>query len=395
MTAGAPHDHRTAAARSRAGVAWRAAAAAAIGLTIWATRLSTVASFEPWQRVWFWTVDLAVGAAALVLVLALVRRHPLPVALIAAACVPLSSVAVGAVLLATASVAARLRWRDTAVVGVATVACLLFIAVPYPPSSIALPWWARGIVMSLGVSLVIAVGYAAGQRRELLEGLRERARAAEREASAHVETARAEERARIAGDMHDVVAHRISLIALHAAALGYRDDLSAAQQAEGMRTIEENARAALDELRDVVGVLRSPDSGDDARPAPRLSDLDALVAEHRAAGATVDLRVEVDGVPPTLLGQTAYRVVREALTNAVKHAPGASVTVAVVGEPGDGIAVHVRDAGARTEGAALASSGSGTGLWAMRERVERSGGRFSHGRTTEGYEVTAWLPWTQ
>lgn len=391
----APSNRQGDTARTWAGGLWRVAVASAIGLTIWAVRLPSIASFEIWQRIWFWVVDPVVGIAALVLVLLLVRRRPVTVALVAAACVPLSALAVGPALLATASVASRRHWPQTTIVGLVSVLALLYIGVPYPSSPDALPWWGRGIVMLLGVALVIAVGFASGQRRALIVGLRERAQSAEREASARVDAARAAERTRIAGDMHDVVAHRISLITLHAAALGYRDDLSPAQRTEGMKTIEENARAALDELRDVVGVLRAPGATDENRPAPSLDALEELVTEHREAGVPIELHLDVEGVPPTLLSQTAHRVVREAVTNAVKHAPGASITVAVVGEPGDGLAIHVKDTGAHSSRSALAASGSGTGLWAMRERVERSGGRFAHGSTDDGYEVTAWMPWTE
>jgi len=270
----------------------------------------------------------------------------------------------------------------------------------YPTPQTDVPWWVHVIVMGLGVAVVVAVGIAIGQRRSLVAGLRERADAAERAQQAREAAARADERTRIAHDMHDVVAHRISLVAMHAAALDFRPDLDEDARQQAVRTIEDNARLALEELREVLGVLSSTASATPEPPQASLATLRALVEDGRAAGMTIDLRESVELEPPTVVTQTAFRVVREALTNARKHAGGAAVIVSIAGEPGDGLAVRVRSdaapAGNRAVGARepLGLTGSGLGLIGLRERVARTGGRIEAGPTADGgFEIAAWVPW--
>lgn len=388
--------------RGRWGTTWRVLLAVGLSLVGWIANATSVgdAGFE---RVWGWAVDPVLGVTALVLVLRLVRRYPVPVAVGAALTAIVSTLGFGAALLALCSVSTRRRWREIVLVGVVD---LVAFSVPNPVYG-APPgdqqWWIQPAFVAVGIAMVIAVGVAVGQRRALVEGLRERAETAEREQAARVEATRIAERNRIARDMHDVLAHRISLVAMHAAAVGYRTDLTADERQAALRTIEENARLALAELRDVLGVLRDPGAVTDIPepPQPHLADISRLVDEGRAAGMHIDLIEDVDpgpsgaaaGEPPSLTVQTAHRVVREALTNARKHAPDTRVTVSIAGEPGDGLALRITNpAPLRPGGSGL--PGAGLGLVGLAERVATAGGRITHGpRPGGGFELAVWLPW--
>jgi signal transduction histidine kinase len=232
----------------------------------------------------------------------------------------------------------------------------------------------------------VLVGLYLTSRRDLLANLEERARRNEREERLRIDQARAEERAQIARDMHDVVTHRVSLMVLHATALESaqgRDAMAIAGQIQGI------GRAALDELRTLVGVLRD-DSVAPLRPQPGLTDLEELVASSAALGLTVELSVE-DGLrAPALVEHAVYRVVQEALTNVHKHAGDARTTV-TVGSDTDGLLLVVRD-----DGSALtqdAAPGGGHGLLGISERVRLIGGTLRTRRLPGGgFEVLARMP---
>jgi signal transduction histidine kinase len=192
----------------------------------------------------------------------------------------------------------------------------------------ARPWQPVATVIALGL-LRTAVGPLLGlyivARRRLVQALRERAERAEREQHLLAQQARAEERARLAGEMHDVVTHRVSLMVLQAGALRMtaRDEATR-QAAEELRAA---GCQALDELRDLVGILRAAPDGDET---PSAADFAALAAESTAVGTPVQLTEDGDpALASPVVSRTAYRVVREALTNVRKHAPGAQVTVRV------------------------------------------------------------------
>ena len=197
--------------------------------------------------------------------------------------------------------------------------------------------------------LAIVTGFYVRARRELVASLNERLLTAEREQALTTEAARDAERTRIAREMHDVLAHRISLVAMHAGALAYREDLTREQTAETAATIQANAQLALAELRQVLGVLRAgrPTDGVEA-PQPTLAELPALLADVRETGSQVQLDVlglrecELAKIPATM-SRTSFRIVQEALTNARKHAPGEPVSVRLTGEPGDVLEVEVRN----------------------------------------------------
>jgi signal transduction histidine kinase len=261
------------------------------------------------------------------------------------------------------------------------------------------PWDPNVGVVTGGILLVAVpalLGLYIGAHRRLVLALTDRAERAEREQHLLAEHARAEERVRLAEEMHDVVTHRVSLMVLHAGALGMTaPNKQTREAAEGLRLA---GCQALNELRDLVGVLRNGETGELARElstdAKSVGDLSTLVAESESVGVAVDL-VE-DGNPerasPTV-GRTAYRIVQESLTNIRKHAPGASATVSVR-YGANRVRLTIRNTPATsTVDSGLSSTGSGTGLLGLRQRVELVGGTLHAGpRGDGGFEVDAILP---
>jgi signal transduction histidine kinase len=197
---------------------------------------------------------------------------------------------------------------------------------------------------------------------------------------------------KMAREMHDVLAHRLSLLATYAGALEYRPDSSPEKLAAAAGVIRTGVHQALDELREVINVLRDEDVYE-GRPQPTFHDLRALVAESREAGTTIaydDRVVDATTLPPAT-GRTAYRIVQEGLTNARKHAAGQLVTLTVTGRPGDGLRIALTNPGAN--GASL-TPGSGTGLVGLTERVQLAGGNLDHGKLPDsGFRLEASLPW--
>ncbi|MFI6782491.1 sensor histidine kinase [Micromonospora sp. NPDC050276] len=235
------------------------------------------------------------------------------------------------------------------------------------------------------VGLPLVLGLWVRARRDTLAALRDRAERLEREQEAHADRVRAEERTRIAREMHDVVAHRVSLMVVHAGAL----EVTAADPATvaAAALIRTTGRQALTDLREVLGVLRQ--AGPAVVPERGLDALDDLIGESRTAGLRVSRRDE--GTPtalPATLGRTAYRVVREALTNVRKHAADAETTVCLRYLP-DGLEVLVRN-GPSEGGSAL--PGAGQGLLGLRERVELLGGRLEATSVDGGFLVRALIP---
>jgi signal transduction histidine kinase len=216
------------------------------------------------------------------------------------------------------------------VVGVSAVVVVLFPLI-YPASG---GYLLNVFVGVLVMAVVFGWGLLARVRREHLLALRERASRLEAEQRLHIEQAREAERRRIAREMHDVLAHRVSLLSLHAGALEFRPDAPPEEIAEAAGVIRATAQHALEELRVVIGVLRDgADGGIPEPPQPTLAEIPELVGESRAAGMHVTCRIDMadaDGTPAAL-GRTAYRVVQEGLTNARKHAPAAAVAVTVTG----------------------------------------------------------------
>jgi signal transduction histidine kinase len=206
------------------------------------------------------------------------------------------------------------------------------------------------------------------------------------------------ERTRIAREMHDVLAHRISLISMHANALEYRADAAGDEIAQSASVIRSGAHQALEDLREVIGVLRADtDEETGERPQPTLSDIPALIEESSQAGTKVVLHstitADVDGMSLSV-GRTAYRIVQEGLTNARKHAPRMLVRVDLGGAPGSGLNVEVRNRRPAGPSRDPAVPGAGVGLIGLGERTELAGGRLEHGPTPEGeFLLRARLPW--
>jgi signal transduction histidine kinase len=242
-------------------------------------------------------------------------------------------------------------------------------------------------VVRTAVGPLLALYFSA--RHEMLQALRDRAERAERERYLLAEQARTEERARLAGEMHDVVTHRVSLMVLQAGALGVTaTDEATRQAAEELRAA---GVQALDELRDLVGILRTAPEGDQAPPG---SGLGELVAESTAVGIPAELVQEGDpALASPVVGRTAYRIVREALTNVRKHAPGAHVVVRVsYGE--SQVRLSIRNTAAAAPPAnGLAATGSGLGLAGLRQRIELVRGTLRASGTPDGgFYVEATMP---
>ncbi len=226
-------------------------------------------------------------------------------------------------------------------------------------------------------------------RHEAMQGLRDRAERAEQERYLLAEQARAEERARLAGEMHDVVTHRVSLMVLQAGALSVtaKDDATR-QAAEELRAA---GCQALDELRDLVGILRTEPGSDQT---PSTAGLPALIAESTAAGTPAELAEDGDpALASPVVGRTAYRIVREALTNVRKHAPGAPVRVQLGYGQSQVRVVVSNGRAARTADRELSGTGSGLGLAGLRQRVELMHGTLRAGPAPDGgFRLEAVLP---
>lgn len=249
------------------------------------------------------------------------------------------------------------------------------------------------LVVILTVALV-GWGMFVRSKRQLMLSLRDRARRAETEARLRAEQAQRLAREAIAREMHDVLAHRLTLLSVHAGALEFRPDAPREEVARAAGVIRESAHEALQDLREIIGVLRAGEPDDRGRPQPTLGALDALAAESRDAGTKVvlDQRVTDPEACPASVGRTAYRIAQEALTNARKHAPGTEVALTVTGAPGDGLTVTVRNPA--PDGPVPPVPGSGQGLIGLTERAALTGGTLTHGTTRDGgFEVRAWLPW--
>jgi signal transduction histidine kinase len=337
-------------------------------------------------------VDVACGALAC-LALWWRRRWALGVAVSCLVLGALSISATPAGLIALFSLAVHRPVRQPLLVVALWIPSILLFAVYSPTTD------AASVVLRV-VPLVLALtawGMFLRARRQLLLTLRERAARAEAAQRLHEEGARRAERTRIAREMHDVLAHRISLLALHAGALEVRPDLPPEKIRETAQLLRSTARQALEELRGVIGLLRDPGENP-ASPVrqPTLSDIGRLVEETRLAGATIDfdLRVQhAEDVPPSL-GRDAYRIVQEALTNIGKHAGGAATRVSVTGGPGDGLHVTVRNRRPLHATVGTALPGAGAGLLGLRERVDLAGGSLVHGPDSAGdFVVDAQLSW--
>ncbi|MEV4749948.1 histidine kinase [Streptosporangium sp. NPDC049248] len=206
------------------------------------------------------------------------------------------------------------------------------------------------------------------------------------------------ERSRIAAELHDVVTHNVSVMVIQAGAARKVMDAEPELSKQALLAIESSGRAAMAELRNVMGLLAGPEGGrvdgrdDGLEPQPGLDQLDGLVERVRAAGVSVDVALSPPSPLPDGIGLTVYRVVQEALTNTMKHAVGAAAFVAI-GHSGDQLEIEVTDTGGAP--GPQSRAGNGRGLIGLRERLAVYGGTLVTGpRTGGGYRITARIPWT-
>lgn len=318
---------------------------------------------------------------ALCLALWFRRRWPVQLALIAAVISIYSDAASGPTLVLIMTVAIYKPWRTSLLVfAVNALALLAYIQVRHKNDPEAI------IIAAIAIYLAVAGwGLYIRSRRQLLQTLRDRADRAETVAKLQAEQAQLRAREEIAREMHDVLGHRLSLLSVHAGALAYRPDASTEEVAGAAEIIRASAHQALQDLREVIGVLRAPVG---ELPQPAFADLPLLVEGSREAGLPVDLTLDAPGAMPDHVGRTAYRIVQEGLTNAMKHAPGEQVTITVTGAPGNGLEVELRNPAPNRR------RGDGQGLKGLSERAALVDGRVEHGRTPEGdFRLFAWLPW--
>ena len=322
------------------------------------------------------------------------RRWPVGIALVLAAIGTYSDMVSGAVLIALFTVAVHRPLRTLLIVTGANLASFAAYVVVRPGVD-----GPQLMVVLVGLVLnaaAVAWGLFVRARRQLLLELRDRAVRAESEQRLRVEQARQLERTRIAREMHDVLAHRLSLLSMHAGALEFRPDAPPAEVARAVGVIRASARAALEDLRQVIGLLR--DTADGAagdRPQPTLADVPALVEESRQAGLRVREEYELSDLTtaPEVAGRTAYRVVQEGLTNVRKHAPGAVASVRVRADT-DGLDVEIVNPPWIGDKHDETLPSAGTGLIGLRERVGLAGGILEHGWTAAGeFRLHARLPW--
>jgi signal transduction histidine kinase len=359
-------------------------------------------------------LDILVGLLCFGVVL-LRHRWPTTVALVVCAAGAVSSFAVGPIVLAVVSLATHRRWWRIVTTGVVFTVSLWVYEMLYP--SIEPTGWGLALGSGVGMfALLVWIGAYIGLRREHIASLYERIATAEREQASRVAQARANERARIAREMHDVLAHRMSLVAMHAGALAYRTDLPPEQVAETAALVRDSAHEALGELREVLGVLRGLDGpaedGEELRstaperPQPTLGDLEELIAATTGLGTTVRVTDHVSDTDmmPAATSRSGFRIVQEALTNVRKHAPGVTASIVLRGAPGQGLWITVTNPTPLREPDAVAMPGampaatsrapsSGLGLLGLMERAELAGGSLTAREADGRFVVQAWLPW--
>lgn len=265
------------------------------------------------------------------------------------------------------------RWRPLSQALLSGTAALLACAGEGFRGNWNQPVIVQATLLALGIVTATAVGHGIQQREKTLAAEAAREEAARRADEARLEQVRLAERERIAREMHDVVAHRISLVAMPSGALAYRDNMTPTEIREAAQLINDNAKRSLNELRLVLGTLRDSGSAP-APPQPGIEQVPILVAEARQAGQHIGLDVQPDlAEVPSQVGRHGFHIVQESLTNARKHAPGAPVEVRVTGSRGEGLLIRVTNPLTGTS----PGPGSRLGLVGLAERMELIGGRWS------------------
>jgi signal transduction histidine kinase len=306
----------------------------------------------------------------------------------------------GVVGLATAFLLGNLRDERKAWIGLGIVVGCILVVVANIPAAQSISDY---VFISLRFIVSWVAGYALREHAEqaeaaeiratLAEREREaaemRASFAEREREAAARVAVAEERSAIARELHDIVAHAMSVMVLQVGAVRHRLPQTDTENRQALGRVEQAGRTALAEMRRLLGAMRSNADGVALGPQPGLDSLDALLADLRGAGLPVQLQLEGDPLPlPRAIDLSAYRIVQEALTNTLKHAHASQADVTVRYAPHH-VELEVRDDG---EGA-MSNGGAGHGLVGIRERVKIYGGQMTAGPATDGgFLLTARLP---
>ncbi|HSE81472.1 MAG TPA: histidine kinase [Gaiellaceae bacterium] len=283
----------------------------------------------------------------------------------------------GVVGLAAAFMLGHLRDSRKAGIGLVIILASIVIVVVNIPGA-----QATGDLIFIPLRFVVAwvAGYALRERSEQAEAAEERATRAERDREAAARVAVAEERARIARELHDVVAHAVSVMVLQVGAVRHKLPDSLAEDREALRGVERAGRTALAEMRRLLAAMRRDGEEVEFTPQPGLDGLDSLLDAVGRAGLPVELHVDGDPFPlPRGIDLSAYRIVQEGLTNALKHARASDADVTVRYRP-DELKIEVRDNG---RGGAR-NDGLGHGLVGIRERVKIYGGEMTAGAVPEG-----------
>ena len=325
------------------------------------------------------------------------RRSPVGFAVLAVVSTFLCDVTGALPPIALATIGLRGAWLPTVVATVA-MSCAILAQLRLQPG----PEPMRAAFGTVVIFTAVA-GWATAvhHRRQVVALLRRQVEEAAAAAERRADDARRAERARIARDMHDTLAHRMSLLALHGAALAQRSAAADEEVREIARLVRTTARESLEDLRWMLGALHATGEDEPLRPAPGPADLQHLVEQARTLGTVVTLETvpsaaALDALPAPI-GHVLFRVVQEALTNSRKHGAGRPVAVRIVARPGSGVEVAVTESGPPAGAAARAGAlpGSGRGLVGLAERVRAVGGSLEHGPVPRsGFRVCARLPWT-
>ncbi|MCZ4516263.1 histidine kinase [Streptomyces sp. ActVer] len=301
------------------------------------------------------------------------------------------------------------RYQVRALAGMVVAAVLAGFA--FRETDPVLPGWSSPAVVLLVAGVLAGLVRVGGRR---LTASRDRFTQLQRAQEEAMRKAVEEERARIAAELHDVVTHNVSVMVIQAGAARKVMDTAPERSKEALLAVEAGGRAAMSELRHVMGLLAAPDTGrpdspaDGLEPQPGLGHLDALIERVRAAGTPVAIAVSLPPEPlPPGVDLAAYRVVQEALTNTIKHAPGADASV-TIGHTDDCLEIEVTDTGAAHDAPSTSPNGTGAGpdtgtgtgggngrgLIGPRERLTVYGGELTAGPTLAGgYRIRARIPW--
>jgi signal transduction histidine kinase len=292
----------------------------------------------------------------------------------------------GVVGLAAAFLLGNLRDDIKSGIGLAIVlGCIVIVVSNIPGQQSA----SDLVFIPLRFVVAWVAGYALRERAEQAEAAEMRATLAEREREAAARIAVAEERARIARELHDIVAHAVSVMVLQVGAIRHKLPEALEEDRDALQRVEQAGRTALAEMRRLLGAMRRDGDGVELGPQPGLDGLDALLEDVGRAGLPVRLRVDGDRFPlPRAIDLSAYRIVQEGLTNALKHARASHADVTVRYRP-DELEVEVVDDGAGS----AASDGLGHGLIGIHERVKIYGGEMKAGTAPAGgFALSARLP---